>query len=197
MFKLKISNLEEAVQLAQQWATHTVSILDANVDYSSHAIELPLEHEGNMLRRYFFHDIFLEEYIPPGLGQTPVFVTEHHIQDILEFTAQLQADNHLLIHCHAGISRSTAVACGVLCQHGLNPKEAVNTVFTLRSQALPNPRIIVLFDKLLSLEGELITITQDISCALYGKDIALFYDKLMNTLLQNYDNQASLKESWT
>ncbi len=193
MFKLKISNLEGAVQLSQQWATHTVSILDADIDYSSRAIELPLEHNRNLLRRYFFHDIFLEEYTLPNVLQEPIFVTEQHIKDILEFTALLQADNRLLIHCHAGISRSTAVACGVLCQHGLPPQEAVNIVFSLRSQALPNPRVIVLFDKILSLGGQLIAATKGISCELYGNNMEKFYEQLVNLLL--LPNNTILRES--
>lgn len=63
----------------------------------------------------------------------------------------------LLVHCGAGISRSTAVACGILCQHRLSPKEAIDTVYLLRKGACPNEHIIALMDEALDLKGSLST----------------------------------------
>ncbi len=74
----------------------------------------------------------------------------------MEFTALLQSTDKLLVHCHSGISRSTAVASGILCQHGLTPHEAIKYVLSIRSQAVPNQHILSLFDKLLKLNGQLV-----------------------------------------
>ncbi len=66
-----------------------------------------------------------------------------------------------LVHCQAGISRSTAVACGILCQHGFSPSEAVQYVRSIRPQAKPNQHVLKLFDEILGLEGKLIAILAD------------------------------------
>jgi predicted protein tyrosine phosphatase len=151
MFELKITNLQEATRLAQRWATHTVSILDPEtIGYDF--IKPPEAGPNSLLRRYYFHDL------TPGdtyFIDNPVIASVRQIEDILTFTAALQVTDKLLIHCHAGISRSTAVAIGVLCQHGVTPYDAVTYVLTIRPQAHPNQYIIRLFDEILMLNGEL------------------------------------------
>ena len=154
MFELKISNLKEARHLSVQWATHMISLLDPDIkDYDF--IKLPIISAERNLRRYYFDDItpnsFWCEYYPNAK-----FVTAEQIQDLLEFTTVLNSTDRLLVHCHAGISRSTAVALGVLCQHGFTPNEALKLVLSIRPQALPNQHILTLFDEILGLEGELV-----------------------------------------
>lgn len=143
MFELKITSLREALYLSQHWATHTVSLVDP--DYT---LETPKPGENALLRCYYFHDITRDMF-------DFTVATPEHIQDILEFTAPLQSNDKLLVHCHAGISRSTAVACGILCQHGLFPDMAVKQMLSIRPQAFPNLHIISLFDDRLKLNGKL------------------------------------------
>jgi len=154
MFKLKITDLENALKLAPHWATYTISLLDP--DYS---FRLPQPSAGALLRRYYFHDISNERFIRHfeffELEGTFQLATREQIQDILEFISPLQDHDKLLVHCHAGISRSTAVACGILCEHGLSPNEAVKHVLSIRPQASPNSHVINLFDELLGLENQL------------------------------------------
>ncbi|MDM8559620.1 hypothetical protein [Candidatus Parabeggiatoa sp. HSG14] len=161
MFELKISDLNEASKLSRNWATHTISLLDPGIDRCDFLeIKLPEANKNGLLQRYFFHDITSQHD-----SSFMIFLTEkkeailanpQHIQDILEFTALLQSTDKLLVHCHAGVSRSTAVACGVLCQHGLTPIEAVKHVVSIRPQAFPNRLILRLFDEILGLKGDLI-----------------------------------------
>lgn len=152
IFDLRISGLSEAMQLSEQWATHTVSLLDP--DINSEIIKLPRPNREGLLQRYFFHDITPTTFTKLFKDFKPA--TSEQIVEILEFTAPLKPTNRLLIHCHAGVSRSTAVACGVLCQHGLTPNEAVKHVFSIRKQAFPNRHILKLFDNILELKGELV-----------------------------------------
>jgi predicted protein tyrosine phosphatase len=148
MFKLKISNLTDAKRLSQEWATHTISLLDPDID----GITLPIAGKESLLRRYYFHDVNPKytpsEYLKPA--------TPEQIQEILEFSAWLEPTDKLLVHCHAGISRSTAVAIGILCQHGLTPKKAFTHVLQIRPIASPNRHILALFDDILRLEGKLV-----------------------------------------
>jgi predicted protein tyrosine phosphatase len=157
MFELKISNFSRAIQLSQQWATHTVSLLDPDFKENS-ILPLPETTPERQIRRYYFHDISklptsaLKERFPNAQ-----IATIEQLKDILEFTAPLQSTDKLLVHCHAGISRSTAVACGILCQHGLTPQEASKLIFSIRPHAFPNQYILSLFDKLFGLDDSLVT----------------------------------------
>ncbi|EDN68089.1 protein tyrosine phosphatase [Beggiatoa sp. PS] len=135
MFELKISDLVEAKQLSQQWATHTISLLDPGIEHLlkelNSDIKIPVAMSGKKLRRYYFHDIVNEDDFLILLTEdsTPTLATPAQIKDILAFTVLLNDKDKLLIHCQAGISRSTAVACGVLCQYGLTPLEAIQYVY--------------------------------------------------------------------
>jgi len=157
MFELKISNLSTAIQLSEVWATYVVSLLDP--DINSHFISFPKATENQQIRRYHFYDITPTSVLRKLLPEAKM-ATAEQIQDILEFTASLQSKDKLLVHCHAGISRSTAVACGILCQHGLSPKLAIKHVLSIRPQAFPNKYILTLFDEILGFKGQLV---EDIS----------------------------------
>ncbi len=153
MFKLKICNLYDAVDLSKTWATHTVSLLDPVIENTNFFI-IPVADEK--LRRYYFHDITPEDTWNHYFRTEFQLATSQQIQEILAFTASLVPTDNLLVHCHAGISRSTAVACGVLCQHGLTPRDSIKHVLSIRKEAFPNRFILKLFDELLELEGELV-----------------------------------------
>jgi predicted protein tyrosine phosphatase len=116
--------------------------------------KLPIPGEQGLLRRYYFHDICPRDAVSQFIDN-PTLATAEQIQDILDFTGHLIKASKLLVHCHAGISRSTAVACGILCQHGLAPNEAVRYVLEIRPQAYPNTHIVALFDDILQLDGQL------------------------------------------
>lgn len=69
-----------------------------------------------------------------------------------------------LIHCHAGISRSTAAAYALACQH-LGPGHEHDLAATLRAlspAATPNPLMIALADDLLEREGRMVSAIQAI-----------------------------------
>src|SRR5262249_11611093 len=79
---------------------------------------------------------------------------------LLVFTRGLEASErtHLLIHCHAGVSRSTAAAALVLAQTRADrpADEVLREVARLRPRAWPNLRILELGDKILGRGGEIV-----------------------------------------
>jgi predicted protein tyrosine phosphatase len=65
----------------------------------------------------------------------------------------------ILIHCHAGISRSTAAVYALACQQA-GPGHEIDLAMSLRAlsaAATPNPRMIALADDLLGREGKMIS----------------------------------------
>jgi len=150
-FELRISDLDNAAHISQTWATHTISILDSdfakNLD-PFYEQQIPQPSPNLSLHRCYFDDV-----TPNDFGF--VLAKLDDIQSILKFTEQLQFNHKLLVHCSAGISRSTAVACGILCQHGLSPQEALENICIIRKGAYPNHHIISLMDEVLALKGSL------------------------------------------
>ncbi len=152
MFDLKISDLFQADTISKHWATDVVSLVNPES-----SVQLPQPGLGVAHRCYYFHDVTEEDlkyFGPESVGYQ--LATPEQVTDLLEFTKRLTSESKLLVHCHAGISRSTATACGILCQHNLSPSVAIQRVLEVRPQALPNLYLIRLFDELLDMRGSLI-----------------------------------------
>jgi predicted protein tyrosine phosphatase len=90
--------------------------------------------------------------------------TEEHVANIIRFAETIQPmGGKVLVHCEAGVSRSTAAAL-IMYACWLGPereREALEQVLQQRPHARPNRRMIALADKLLAREGRLIaTVTE-------------------------------------
>jgi predicted protein tyrosine phosphatase len=85
--------------------------------------------------------------------------TENDIKQIISLAEQLKSrSGKVLVHCEAGVSRSTAVALIIYARwlgRGREP-EAMRRVIRQRPQALPNQRMVRLADQLLQLDGRLL-----------------------------------------
>lgn len=98
----------------------------------------------------YFNDITepCEDMIPPG---------PEHAQELVEFLNGWYGEAPLLIHCWAGISRSTAAAYIALCL--FNPAVSEETLAQLlrrqAPEATPNGLLVALGDKLLEREGRM------------------------------------------
>lgn len=87
--------------------------------------------------------------------------TEDDIQRIVNLAEQLRSESGtLLIHCEAGISRSTATALIMnACWLGRGREdEAMQRVMAQRPYSSPNRRMVALADKLLALDGRLLKV---------------------------------------
>ena len=148
-FRVTICGIAELGEHSSTGVTHVLSILDPDwPDPPAFAAFTP--HRRLALR---FHDII--EPIPQRLAPSPQDVAQ-----LLAFGRELgeKTDGHFLIHCHAGVSRSTAAAALILAQaHPDWPAgEALAAVARLRPRAWPNLRILELGDALLGRDGEIV-----------------------------------------
>jgi len=83
---------------------------------------------------------------------------EDHVRNLLDFARKWDRAKPMVVHCYAGISRSTASA--YIIAAALAPKrdeaELAQTLRKLSPSATPNPRLIAVADALLSRQGRMI-----------------------------------------
>ena len=69
---------------------------------------------------------------------------------------EVTPESKLLVHCHAGISRSAAVSWLILVDQGMDPKLAFQSLFKARPFIWPNNNVMLIGDQILRKNGELI-----------------------------------------
>jgi predicted protein tyrosine phosphatase len=148
-FMITVCGLEELAGHADRQVSHVLSILDPEQP-EPEAFGAYGEHARLELK---FHDIIEDT---PGF-QAP---QQEHVSKILAFGRDLLSDpenlRHLLVHCHAGISRSTASMTLLLAQAqpNLPASDVLAQVLHIRDKAWPNIRILEMGEKELGREGE-------------------------------------------
>lgn len=144
MFQLAVSDLENSELVISKWATKAIGLLDPN-------LEGVIPCRDNYLQLYF-HDC--DEAIHPHYEA--VSPDRHHIEKALEFSSGFQEQDKILVHCHAGVSRSTAIAISIFVQHGLEPFEAFERTSRTSPLLYPNKLILFYADSILGLNNQLI-----------------------------------------
>ena len=153
-FGITVCGIEELAGHGTTGASHVLSILDPDHPVPE-AFGAFGEHEKLEIR---FHDIIDET---PGLRMPQ----SEHVERILKLGRDLNAEPvataHLLVHCHAGISRSTASMALILAQ--ALPEQPAHTILALvhgiREKAWPNLRLIEIGDAMLGRNGTLVEAT--------------------------------------
>jgi predicted protein tyrosine phosphatase len=150
-FKITVCGLDELAAHCETGASHVLSILDP--DHPAPEVFGRFgEHEKLELR---FHDI-----IEDAPGMEPPRKTD--VERVLTFGRGLMLEPpqnaHLLVHCHAGISRSTASMALILAQALPNRsgRDIMLDVLHIRPKAWPNLRIIEIGDGMLGRGGEIV-----------------------------------------
>lgn len=81
-----------------------------------------------------------------------------HVLRLIDFTQRWDRSTPLVVHCFAGISRSTAAAFTTAC--ALNPKrdeaEIARAIRAASPTASPNKRIVAIADEILKRDGRMI-----------------------------------------
>ena len=146
--KVTICGIPELPQHCSVGISHVLSIIDTHEPRPPALDDYPgVEH---LLIRF---DDVVAEY--PGFEAC----TPQHIVQVLEFGERTHAkpDSHVLVHCHAGISRSTAAAAILMCQHAPGQEEAAFLkLLSLRKHGWPNTRMVEFADTLLDRRGALL-----------------------------------------
>lgn len=78
-----------------------------------------------------------------------VVPNQRHVQTVLDYTAQLEPGDALMLACHSGQGISPSLALGVLCQQRMDPVEAIECMEALCPFMNPNELIIHLLDSIL------------------------------------------------
>jgi predicted protein tyrosine phosphatase len=147
---LTICGLDELALYSGRGVTHVVSILDPDHP-EPEAFASYERHHRTVMR---FHDA-----ITPGPGVVLPAVGD--VETVLAFGDRLAREDagcgHVLVHCHAGISRSAAVMAILLAQHdpGRDEDDIFELVVSLRPKAWPNSSLIAMADDLLGRGGRL------------------------------------------
>lgn len=144
-----ICGLEELCDHAGSGVTHLLSILDPGTPE-------PADFDAAPPRRRLtlrFHDI-----IVPTPGQ--VMPARADVEAVLAFGRALPGGDpaRLLVHCHMGISRSTAAATTLVAQAHpeMDEEEVFAGIDRARGKAWPNLAMIRFADDLLGRDGRLV-----------------------------------------
>jgi predicted protein tyrosine phosphatase len=145
--RIKVTCLPRAPIVAAEWrARLVVSLLDPDLPQSAHPSIKHCRHQV-----FLFHDQEREDatgHFTQTLRPVLALITDH-----LE-----GGDPRLLIHCHAGVSRSTALAYGAI-SILLGPgqeREAFEGLLQITHKPWPNRRVVECLDEMLCRKGALL-----------------------------------------
>jgi predicted protein tyrosine phosphatase len=146
-YRITICGLSELAGHARAGFSHVLSILD------------PAWPDPDDFGRYGPHRRVVyrfDDVVEVGFGYTAP--TQRDVSGILEFGRELLDDppGQLLIHCHAGVSRSTAAAAILMAQNNAGrEREVFEELDRVRPRSWPNALMVRIADALLEREGAL------------------------------------------
>lgn len=95
---------------------------------------------------------------------------ETHVAELLTFVQGWKREKPIVVHCFAGISRSTAAAYITACaiQPERDEREIARAIRDASVTAQPNPRIVGFGDKLLNRNGRMVEAVRAIGKGSFG-----------------------------
>lgn len=166
--KITICGVPELETIDLQNFTHIISVWDPVwKDRENHEEQFRRKLAQTTQSHFVYFDDIptpMENRIEPNFQQ---------IQEILDFAKSIESTSSVLIHCWAGISRSTAIAYAILCQVAGPDTETECLAYLrkIRPQAVPDSLIVTLAEIALGREGAMFAAYEDfisrlfISCA--------------------------------
>jgi predicted protein tyrosine phosphatase len=155
--RLTICGIDELPTHRSRGVTHVLSVLDPEREdppiFGNYA-----PHERTILR---FHDVIEDKEGRPAPTKADVEAILAYGESLIESRLD-RRDGHLLVHCHMGVSRSTAAMIALMAQ--CEPDRDEDSIFTtireMRPIAWPNSVMIAYADELLGREGRLTSALQ-------------------------------------
>jgi len=145
--EIQVCGFHELEEQVQRHSESVVSIWDVLSPHADEAVK-------NLRRRFRddrLHVAKFDDIAIPTPGKRAA--TRDDMRKILRFAKH--SPSPVLVHCFAGISRSTAVAYAILCQsHGPGEEDVcMERLLRARPQAAPNAYIVALADEVLERNG--------------------------------------------
>jgi len=143
---IQICTLESARETDVSAYDGIITIEDTNTE---DPFRVELSYPPQLVLR--FNDIStpFEDYVLPGVS---------HVRSVLEFSKEW-GNPSLLIHCHAGMSRSPAMALAIIanCLGAGNELKAVRELLKIVPLCTPNRWLIEIIDGELNRDGHLVS----------------------------------------
>lgn len=131
--------------VADTGASHVLTLINA---------QTPVERPPAILEANHLY-LAMSDILEPYDGH--ILPAEEHVRRLLGFVRAWDKSKPMVIHCYAGVSRSTAAALITAC--ALNPSRPEQEVAELIRQrsptATPNLRLVAVADRLLDRQGAL------------------------------------------
>lgn len=145
-----VCGLDELPEHGSRRVSHVLSILDPGTPEPESLSAYPAHHRTTLR----FHD---------AIAPAPAIILpeRHDVEAVLAFgwavAEEGASEAHILVHCHMGISRSTAALLTLMAD--AEPEVAADTLVARlhagREKAWPNARMIAFADDLLGRQGSL------------------------------------------
>lgn len=166
---VSVCGMAELAAYRDAGVTHLVSIWPGGAS----------EHDDDVGRVHAaFHEadvvfVPVNDVVDPLLPFAPSMSV---VADVLRWTSPLTARARVLVHCAAGVSRSAALAYGILCLHAGEGEEieCFAHVMGMRPSAAPNELIVTYADTILGRGGAMIRATRPDPFAPYAPRVLGF-----------------------
>lgn len=162
LYVCPLDSVDDALE--QTGAQHLITLINAQAMIDTPSV---LKRENHL--RLAMNDIINNT---PGLVQPG----EEHVTQLLEFSSNWPQQTPLLIHCWAGVSRSTAAAFIIACQHNPDYDEHLIAAHLRKASptAYPNRRLVEIADNQLGRAGRMSTAIEKIGPGELTQEAKLF-----------------------
>ncbi|WP_374634883.1 tyrosine phosphatase family protein [Ferrovibrio sp.] len=148
-FQVSICGVPELPRFAGRGVSHVIGILDPGTARPGAYADLSARHHAE----FRFHDIVQPEALRLAPSRADVEALLQTCESVLD-----AAPDHVLVHCWAGISRSTATASMLLALRNPGREDEVFAALSvIRPQAWPNTLMISHADDILGRRGALVS----------------------------------------
>jgi predicted protein tyrosine phosphatase len=102
--------------------------------------------------------------------------SENHVDEFLDFVGRWDRQTPMVIHCYAGISRSTAAAFSAYCamRPDIDEAEIARRIRERSPEATPNARIVQMADDILDRGGRMVEAAAGIGRGVFAYEGTIF-----------------------